>query len=233
MITPSTEHVDVFRIDLRQPAEQVDALAALLSIDEQHRADRLRISSKRREFIVTRANLRRLLSQCLNTDPANLHIQTEMHGRPVLDARIDGEPLRFNVTHSGDVSLIAVTLRDDVGIDIEHVTRRSQFERLTERYFSQAEVAQYRQVDPASRRQAFFHGWTRKEALLKAVGSGLTLGLGSFDVELRPDQPPALLDARCPELQRSKWALTDVAVDENYQAAVAVRRPRCVLRLHR
>lgn len=212
----SKDVIDVWRCPLPRAPGVVEQCLSLLDDDERGRADRFRIESKRNEYVLVRGFLRRILGRALGRDPAGVRLCYGSQGKPFL---ADGAA-SFNVSHTRGMAMIVVTAGRRVGVDIEHVGRDIDHDRLASRYFSPLEVRMLRDL-PASRREAgFFAVWTRKEALLKACGKGIMLGLDSFDVSVDPDKPARLLDVRWGG-QRETWFVDDVAVGRDYAAAVA------------
>ena len=106
------------------------------------------------------------------------------------------EPLKFNATHSGNMILVAVSRDGDVGVDVEHLRPLPKFQELAERYYCQREIETLNRLAHDIRQRAFFLAWTRKEALLKGDGKGLTFPLCDVEVTLTPDEPARLHSIR-------------------------------------
>ena len=121
--------------------------------------------------------LREILSRYLDLAPAALRFDHNAYGKP----SVAGAGLHFNVSHSGDWAMLAVSAEQEVGIDIERIDPSFVQEQIPERFFSPREVAQLRSLPPSEQTGAFFRCWTRKEAYIKARGLGLALALDSFD----------------------------------------------------
>ena len=111
------EHVHVWRVDLIQPDATVTELERLLTDGERDRGRRFYFARDRRRFIVSRAALRHILSVSLLAPPPSIEISTGSYGKPKL---IEGD-LRFNVSHSGSLALIAVARNRELGIDVEEL----------------------------------------------------------------------------------------------------------------
>lgn len=170
-------------------------------------------------FVAGRATLRAILSRYVGGAPATLQVAAGDHGKPFL---VGGDDLRFNLSHTGSVALYAVARGREVGIDVERLDRRVPCLRLARRFFSPEENDQLRSLPEALRRPAFFAGWVRKEALVKAWGLGLSAPLDRFDVCLLPDWPPQLLEVRGRPGEADRWSLLDVDAGEGHAAALAV-----------
>jgi len=179
------------RLDLG--VEAVNALSKLLSEDEQYRASRFYREADRRRYVVARGQLRRLLSSQLHVQPASIRFSYSKLGKPLLGA--PDCPLNFNVSHSGDLALFAFSENCHPGIDIELLQRQVEYDNLARRFFSPNEYALLMNIPVESRKRAFLAVWTRKEAVIKALGEGLALSLKTFEVTADPDSAPSILAA--------------------------------------
>lgn len=146
----------------------------ILSREEIERAARYRFVQGRIRFVAGRALLRTILGGYLGRKPSELVFSYGPHGKPRLVQEKTEEPLHFNVTHAGPVALYALTRDGEVGIDVEHVREIPDWESIAGSCFSPLEKERLRNLPEARRRKAFFQAWTRREALLKASGDGLT-----------------------------------------------------------
>jgi 4'-phosphopantetheinyl transferase len=198
----------------------LDDCRRLLAVDECARADRFRFERDRRRFIVARALLRSLLARYLTQDPAELRFAYNAFGKPLLSTR---SGVSFNVSHSGRLALLAVAGGDTVGVDVERLRRDFDFRPIARRFFAPREVATLEALPPWERRRAFFACWTRKEAVVKAHGSGLSLPLDTFEVSLAPDAPPAVLWTGWNPAEAPRWSLRELEPAAGYLAALAVR----------
>ncbi len=217
--------VHVWRTRLDPPRLRVDDLFRHLSSDEAERAARFRLAKHRDRYVVGRGTLRTILSRYLDTPPRDLRFTYNGRGKPEL-AAFD---LQFNVTHSREIALFAVTRTAPVGVDIEHIRPNVTDDRIAERFFAPREVEALHALDPSVRREAFFRCWTRKEAFVKACGEGLSLALDRFVVSLSPDEAPALLETKDDPNEANEWSLHELYPGPGYVAALAVRRPDVVL----
>ena len=191
---------------------------------EAARARRMGSARRRREFIACRGALRRILAAALGIEPLAAPIVEGAHGKPAL-ASGGPAPLGFNVSHSGGRFVIALARGAGPGVDVERVRPRRSLALLARRFFSPAEQrAVAAAPDPT---EAFYRVWARKEAIIKADGRGVALGLDRFDVSA--DEPrPALLHARwdgAAEDEAAHWSLFALDAGADYAAAAAVRRP--------
>jgi 4'-phosphopantetheinyl transferase len=216
----------VWRVELDVGAAGVDAALAELSADERQWADRLRQPAHRRQFVVTRSALRRVLGSALGVAPKAVTLATGEHGKP----RLALDDLHFNLSHSGDLALIAVCRDHAVGVDVEQVGRGlSELDDIARLYFSSAEQAAYFALPPPERAQAFYRVWTRKEAVAKALGLGMSLPGPSFDVSLAEPRLLRLGEDAGP----APWSVIDLDLPPTYVGAVAVQAIGVSLVVHR
>jgi 4'-phosphopantetheinyl transferase len=215
------DEVHLWRLSFALPADQLARLGEWLTDDEHERAARYLHVPTRHQFVVARAGLRLLLGRYLGADPKRLRLTQTNTGKPIL---VDGG-LQFNVSHSHEVGLIALSAGVEVGVDVERVRAYPGNLDMADRYFTPGEVAALRRLPLGAREQAFYHVWTRKEAFLKATGLGLSYGLERFEVSVPPDDPARLLhidgDARAAE----HWSMTALEPAEGYVGTLAVPSP--------
>jgi 4'-phosphopantetheinyl transferase len=191
-----------------------DRFRPLLSADERARADRFRFAPDRTRFTVARGVLRGLLGARLGVAPAAVGFAYGAHGKPAIASPPTGAWLRFNVSHSGDVALVALARDRDVGVDVERIRPDVRSDDLARRFFSPRENAVLAALPDEARRLAFFRIWTAKEAFVKATGEGVARGLAGFDVVDAAGAPQLRLD------EPAQWSLRDLSVAPGYAAAV-------------
>ena len=216
-MTSSTNiHIARFRLD-----EPCNGAMDLLDAAERARTERFVFDCDRRRFVIAHAWLRMTLGEYLGRAPESLLFGADEHGRPRLvnaDIPLD---VRFSLSHAGERALLAITIGRHVGIDIEQ-ERPIDVLELARRFFSAKEMATLQALPAADRRSAFFRCWTRKEAFVKAQGTGLRFPLDSFEVSVDDDRAPQLL-REClttPEALE-RWRIVAVAVEAGYVAALA------------
>jgi 4'-phosphopantetheinyl transferase len=216
------DEVHVWRIGVDWSRPGLRTFSAVLSSDEQQKAERFHFASDRVRYVVGRGALRAILAQCLNTDAERLCFGYGQFGKPYLARSASDIPLQFNVSHSGELILIALAIGRAVGTDVERVQNDLQMERVAASFFSPYERRALQSIPAHFRVQAFFDCWTRKEAYIKAIGNGLSLGLDQFDVCFVPGQEPRLVATRPDPAEARRWALRALDVGPDYRAALAV-----------
>jgi 4'-phosphopantetheinyl transferase len=213
--------VDVFRTAPGWSAASIARLKAILSPDEQRRADRFYQEIDFRRHVVGRGLLRLLLGQCFGVAPDRLCFQDGQFGKPALAGEVSPR-LQFNLSHSGDLIVIAIVPGHAVGVDVEKIRPDIALDRIAQDFFSPQECASLATLDGPSQLDGFYACWTRKEAWIKARGEGLSLPLRQFDVSVAPDQPAQLLGTRPDPAEAGRWMLSDLDVGSGYRAALAV-----------
>lgn len=206
--SPAPGMVYVFRLALDLPAERMEALGSLLSPEERARAARYIPESSRRTLIAAHGQMREVLGAALRQTPQSLVFAAHPRGKPYLQE----SPLRFNLSHSGGLALLALVLDQEIGVDIENTTRRVDFNALARRFFAPSEAAAFEALPPEEQRAAFFRCWTRKEAYIKARGDGLAIPLDSFTVTF------AAGDA--PRISEPGWTLAHLDPGPGYTGAL-------------
>lgn len=226
--------------------------ASCLSADERERAEHFLRDDLRRRFVVAHEALRAILGRYLGIGPGELHFLYGPHGKPRLaeggrgtregemsepTSRATSFPpppspfpldLQFSLAHSGELAVVAVTRGGEIGVDVEHLRPVRHLEQLAQRYFTPVEAAAILAGDESRRVAEFLATWTAKEAILKAIGTGLSYPLNRFSVSpavdgqwVRLAEPPADCGA--------KWWLKRVDVASGYVAAVAIDSQKSLL----
>jgi len=194
------------------------ALAATLSDAERERARRLRFHRDRRRFMVARARLRELLAARLGVAPESVELAYGTHGKPRLGSQ---SAWRFNLAHCDDVAVYAFSTANEVGIDIEAIRQEREADAIASRFFSRRENAEYSGLAPRDKPVGFFNCWTRKEAVVKALGEGLSMPLNEFDVSLVPGAPARVLRIAGARGDGCGWRLESFSPLPGFIAAVA------------
>jgi 4'-phosphopantetheinyl transferase len=213
--------IRVWRADLDRPEPETAALGALLSADERARADRFRFAIDRRRFTVARGVLRVLLGRVTGSPPHEIEFSYGTRGKPALRRPADSG-LEFNLTHSHGLALIATSWGRAVGVDLEFERLELDFRGIAGRFFTPREFGEIEAQRDDAQRSAFFRGWTRKEAFLKARGDGLWLGLDQFEVSIAPETSARLVRTAWDPDEARRWSLHDLDVAPGFAAALAV-----------
>ena len=190
----------------------------------------LAIALERAVYLLrTRDNIRRLkaevLGRALGCAPAEVKFRYGAHGKPGLA----GSDLRFNISHSGALAVIALA-RVEVGVDVE-LPRPRRSDAIARRFYTPGEIERlFAHADPERRADAFFRLWTCKEAFLKATGEGLSRSTRSYEIAF---SPPRLLWATGIPDASLRYSVHPVDVGDPYRAAVVVEAPEVTARTYR
>jgi 4'-phosphopantetheinyl transferase len=223
----ASDEVHSWCASLDVPADTAARLYATLTPDERDRSARFRFERDRRRFIVARGVLRDLLGRYLQTEPGQIRFVYNAFGKPDLTPE-SGDRLRFNLSHSADLALIAIATVSSVGVDLEYVRWQSDYADIARRFFSAAEVDYLSALPSHLYAEAFFSCWTMKEAYLKACGKGLAVPLNSFSVLPTTDPahtPVDLLDLRVASsdtVRAARWSLYTLRLAPGYAGALAL-----------
>lgn len=210
-------HVWLASVAAHLPRER--ELLTLLAPEERARADRFHFEADRSRYIVAHGLLRTLLARYAASSPAALAFAGGSFGKPRLSEPVHGHALEFNLSHSSDLVLIGASWDRAVGVDVERWSEEIEIDQLAEHSFSSAERAELRALEPTQRLAGFFACWTRKEAYIKATGTGVAFGLDHFDVSLTPGAPARLIaDRLAPGEQQ--WTMRDLMPMPGYSGAV-------------
>ncbi len=222
MLKLGENQVDVWRIHLCREEREVQRYRSVLSSDEVERADRFHFEEHRQRFTTARAAMRQILSGYTGLPAGHFAFSYGANGKPELSGGRESSGIRFNLSHSADVGLLAVTRGLTVGVDVELINFEFAIDEIAERFFSTNEVRRLRALAPAQKTDAFFACWTRKEAYIKALGEGLSVPLDSFEVAFGPEVPPALLQVKVAPSEVARWTMYDIDAAQGYRAALVV-----------
>jgi len=211
--------VDVAYWDLTRQRSRLAHLAALLSAEETARAERLAMPAARERFVLRHGILRETLGEILGVSPADLRFTHGLDGKPALT----GGDVGFNLSKSGDGLLIATTRGAAVGCDLEEMRPNPEAKAIAARWFSAGERAALASLDGDTFDRGFTRLWVRKEALLKAVGTGLQGPLGIDTGDPEPAEA-----ARPVAMATGELWLIDIEPAPGWLAAVAADRPMTV-----
>jgi 4'-phosphopantetheinyl transferase len=216
------DEVQLWRVDLQAVRGDESRWQEVLSSDESARASRFHFGADRQRYVATRAWLRLILASYLQTDAQHFVFCYSKKEKPSLGPAYAKSGITFNVSHSGEIALLAFARRREIGVDVEQVRENRDLEAIARRFFSTNEQEQLFALPVDERPAAFYRCWTRKEAYIKAVGDGLSLPLSQFDVALAASHNDALLATRPDAAEAAQWLLREVCVGSGYAAALCV-----------
>ena len=217
-------YCDLWLVSAKVDIPEREILENLLSTNEREHAGRFRFEADRIRSIVARGGLRRILSSYCGTSPHAMEFLTGSHGKPAL--LNPSSALEFNVSHSGDCVLIAVTSGVPCGVDIELSRPITEEREVVERFFCP------REVEWLSRTENGFHRlWAMKEAIIKAMGLGVSIPLSHIDVTDILEGKTSSITLRTPGIEPQMLWLRELFLLSNYAAAVATVQDKRIFRL--
>jgi 4'-phosphopantetheinyl transferase len=215
--------VQIWRADLAELPGDLDIYVQKLSPLEAQRAARHKAGQVRMQFAAARACLRVLLGNLLDLPASEVPLILSASGKPELSPDC-GHTLFFNLAHSRETVLIALCRESPVGVDLEYLDRQTNALDIASNYFTPREFRQIQETgEPSARQQAFFRCWTRKEAVVKADGRGLSIPLNSLEVPVldRAASTPVRIVASGSAPDPETWFVTDLAMGDAIAGAFA------------
>ena len=217
-------HVWWASLDLAPPGYSV--FKELLSKDESRRCEQFRYERDRLRYCAGRSLLRMLLSRYVRIPASELSFLQGPYGKPMLA----GDILFFNMSKSAGRVVFAVSKNRRVGVDIEQICDHADPDGIARRYFSIPEHSLLSSCSVERKSKLFLKCWTRKEAVVKAVGLGLSMPLDSFDVSRNLDGGTCSVRLETSVGALSQWSVYDLAHMPGFAAAVAVEGSCCSIR---
>ena len=205
--------LDVSRIDERW-FEALDEY-------EQERANKFRFKDHRRRFLVAHHEQRSILARYINVTPNDIEFHHGAHGKPSLQNPLSFD-LRFNLSHSNELAVLALTVGREIGVDIEWVARPLTFDGVAERFFFPSEAKIVQETHVSRKARVFYEIWTRKESYLKARGVGLGLGPELFYLTSDEGESTAFRICGMGDFEHDRWRVWEIPGLSGYAAALTV-----------
>ena len=205
--------VHIWNIDLNLDLDRIHHFNQFLTAQERQRAAKFINPLHGNRWTVARGYLRQILSQYLDLTPAEIEFSYGQQGKPA----VENHHLQFNLSHSGDRAVYAISAKFPVGIDLEYIHPLPATD-LVDRFFSDNEQAIFHRLPVSLQQAAFFHAWTQKEAYLKACGTGLSTPLDQIEVSIDPRTPAAIISAPIAGI----WQIQQLAISTEYAGAIVI-----------
>ncbi len=236
--------IHLWAATLHATQAHLEMAEAVLSADERDRASRFVYDVHRYRFILRRAWLRRVLAAYTGQSADTIKLSPGPHGKPELADSPEAPDLRFNLSHSDGMALLAVTRGGELGVDIERVRPLDDLSSMVRNCLSADEQRDLARLDDDQRTSEFFRYWTCKEAIVKAHGEGLGIPLESVPVAFRPGADPEIVAAKLSApgdrvfksdgvFKTEQWSLKSFVPFAGFSAAVAAPRPAVQVELLR
>lgn len=208
--------VDIWWVNQAISTRQVNEFLMCLSADEQIRAHSFYFKKDKRDYIASRYALRHILSHYLPVQARELQFSYSAFEKPMLEEA----NVYFNVSHSFSKAIVAIA-KMPIGIDIEWSLREVELDQLAQRFFSKKEAAEFLKLQQHEKQRNFFYIWTKKEAVIKAIGEGLSYPLDQFHVAIHPEKDNIIFED--PAMEMEHWTVKTLTVPHHeFVAAMAV-----------
>lgn len=214
------QNAHIWRLNVNENVDGLDFLFTLLSKDEKQRVNKFTFEKDRTTTIIARGSLRHLLSRYLNCQATDIKFSYGKYGKPTL---LNNKTIKFNVSHSGEMIVIAFCNDYDIGIDVEYIKRDFDVFDIVDNYFSKQEIKALHKIPNNQQTEAFFRGWTRKEAFIKAKSQGLSFPLDSFSISMDSDDNAELYETAWDKNEKNLWNIVPFETYKDYKAAFAVK----------
>lgn len=215
----SENEIHIWLVDLETQLQNLKAYWSYLSKIEQSRAIKFRFESHKNNYIIRTGILRILLSNHLMCQPNEIEFEVGEFGKP----KLNNSTLTFNLSHSKSKALIALTQNIEIGIDLEYIDASIDAKTIAIHFFSNDEMKQLYTLNNENLADEFFNIWSKKEAFIKAIGTGLTYPLDAFDVSLDTLEKKALTRIKNSTKEAQKWNLFSIKTFNNYAGAIAYK----------
>jgi 4'-phosphopantetheinyl transferase len=209
--------IDVYYSSLDANPDQLQQNWNVLDSNEKIQADKFKNPVLRDRYVRAHGQLRTVLAHYVNAAPASLRIAKTSHGKPYL---VDYTELAFNLSHTSNVMVLAIAKQCQLGVDIEQCKPRGNLADLVAKCFSDAEASYWQQLNADQQHRQFYQFWTRKEALVKATGLGISLGLKHCVINPANPQQFLTVPAQCG--LATQWHNRDLTLDDDTLCAALV-----------
>lgn len=200
---------------------EYNKIEEILSDDECDRANRYVFERDRRSYMIRRAILRMILGHYLDLRPEQITFRHNRYGKPMLGT----QDIFFSLSQSSGCAIYSFAQARQVGVDIERIRAVPDMEQIAKRSFSKAEYESYSSQTKNAKQELFFKYWSRKEALIKAVGRGISIPLDTFDVSTNEDGPARQVEMKTCKGKACLWTIQDIDLRPGFASAVATEGP--------
>jgi 4'-phosphopantetheinyl transferase len=213
MLMLSERDIHIWTVELDLSHQQVEDFGQFLTAQERQRAAKFINPIHGNRWTIARGYLRQILGKYINLTPDAIVFNYGQQGKPAVEA----QDIQFNLSHSADRAVYAISAKHPVGIDLEQIHPLPAAD-LVDRFFSSAEQTIFHSLPVDLQQAAFFHAWTQKEAYLKACGTGLSTPLAQIEVSIDPRTPAAIISAPITGI----WQIEKLAISTEYASAIVI-----------
>lgn len=193
----------------------------VLSEAEFERLNKFKLTINKKRYYTYRTALRRIISNYLNINPAKITFAKNKYGKPSLSSNLNEKNISFNISHSNEKLLIAVTLKNDIGIDLEYTSDNRKVFDISSQVFTSQELKLLESVN--NKVDMFYRIWTRKEAFLKASGYGMFMDMSKINIPIKKDFLKKLAEPDEINIMNNIWYVYDVSTFNKYTSSFVVK----------
>lgn len=220
-LTIKKADIHIWRIHLLENKPHIDQLKILLSIDELERTQKFYLDKDRVCYITARGALKHLISLYTSTLPQKIIFNYNEFGKPFLPQKINPLSLQFNISHSNNIILIAFSLEEKIGVDIEEIKPMEDMDSIAEMVFSKIEYNLWKETPEENKAHFFFQLWAYKEAIIKALGLGFSYNTQNFTIKNLKTPAEIIFHNKENFIIPDLWSIAPLKTEEGYCAAYA------------
>jgi 4'-phosphopantetheinyl transferase len=216
------ENTHMWNAELDQSTSVIQWLSSLLSSEEKNRSQHFIFGRDRKRYIVRHGLLRIILSHYIDIEPNRIEFVFGQNGKPALKETMSNNDIRFNLSFSEGLCLFAITHCREIGVDIEFSSKSLDYDQIIHNFFTEKEKNFFRCMNKNQKKTAFFRLWTKKEALVKATGIGLSFPLDCFSMSLLDREIIDLPPVEGLWVRESKWEVNVLNSFAKFKASWAI-----------
>lgn len=211
--------------------EEITSLALLsqyhelLSCEEQKQQKRFCFERDRHQYLITRVLVRTVLSRYIpDVGPKEWQFSKNSYGKPSIVNTSLPFPVKFNISHSGKLVVLAVTRGVEIGVDVEYILRDRKNIEIVDRFFSVQEIDNLKILEKEKQYDMFFKLWTLKEAYIKARGMGLSIPLDKFSFHFSENNKITIMfDGKHIVDDPQYWRFWHIMPNNTHKISIALR----------
>lgn len=220
IINNNEVHIWNYLLDVTNP--DVDFFYSLLNEEEKKGIDKIKLQGVRNRRIISKAIVKDIISKYLGINISQIKFLYNRFGKPVLPEEINLSGLRFNISHSNGLGIIALIKKNQIGVDIEEIVELEDINDIIHTCFSKNEQYLFNDLELSEKTNLFYKIWTGKEAFIKAIGQGFSFPLQNISFGLDDDNKIIINEIADAQENLNNWKAYNFSSRENYTSTVVV-----------
>lgn len=210
--------IHIYSLNFSEDNSLLEKFNHLLSDDERKKIEQYKFPNDRKRAGETFLYRRLIISNYINTNPRMIAFNKTSFGKPIL-IEANNSGVQFNYSHTEGKFLFALSNNSEIGVDIEFIKALIDIDSLAEKYFSNDELSFYKALSTYELKLIFFYRiWTRKEALLKGIGTGINDKMKNISVILNGSPNKSELSIK---FNNQIWQIEDLHLQDNFIGSIA------------